>query len=110
MQLGEYLHGLRERKSFSLRDVARQAKLGPGHLSRIERGLDRPSDEKLQTLAKVLGEDPDVLFAIDGRVTERLRRIITRRPKVFATVLEELDKMPDDALLQVVRVVRDGEW
>jgi hypothetical protein len=61
-------------------------------------------------LADALGLDSDVALAAAGMVSERLRRVITRRPKLFAELLEQLDEMPDHAVLRVAREVRDGKW
>lgn len=49
------LRSIREARGLSLRHVAREAKITPGHLSRIERGINQPSVAILQRVAKVLG-------------------------------------------------------
>jgi hypothetical protein len=51
-----------------------------------------------------------VLLALAGKVSKDLLAIIRRRPKVFAQVIRELKKMPDHAVLRLVREVRDGQW
>ena len=61
-------------------------------------------------LAEVLGEDKDVLLAMAGKLSTDLRRIILRRPKLFADLLRQLKEVPDHAILRVVREVKDGEW
>lgn len=117
MTLGAHLRALREAKragdtSFSLRQVAKRVGVEPGYLSRIENDKfeGRPSEQLLVALAKELGEHPDVLLAMAGRVSERLKAIIRKRPKLFAEVIEYLAEQPDHAVLRVVREVRDGDW
>lgn len=112
---GAYVRKIREEKKaksldFSLRKVAETIGVEPSYLSKIERDGENPSEGLVCALAEALGEDPNVLLAMAGKVSKQLQAIIVKRPKLFAELLEELDKMPDDAILRVVREVRDGEW
>jgi transcriptional regulator with XRE-family HTH domain len=113
-QLRQIRLGKRENDpAFSLRKVAAAVGVEPGYLSKVERDVERPSDDLIVKLAAILGEEPDVMLGFAGRISEDVRRIIAARPMVFARIvreLKEIDKMPDDAILRVVRVVRDGEW
>ena len=96
---------------FSLRKVAAAIGVEPSYLSKIERGEQPPPGEKtIIALAKELGEDPDVLLALAGKVSEELQGIIRKRPKLFAQLIRDLKKMPDHAVLRLVREVRDGTW
>ena len=61
-------------------------------------------------MAKELGEDPDLLLAMAGKVSRDLQSIILGRPQLFAELLRQLKDMPDHAILTVVREVRDGNW
>lgn len=83
----------------------------PAYLSKIERGdVAPPSEATTIRLARELGEDPDVLLAMGGKVSGDLQEIIRRRPRLFAELIRQLKEAPDDAILRVVREVRDGEW
>ena len=96
---------------FSLRKVAAAIEVEPSYLSKIERGEQPPPGERtILALAKVLDEDPDVLLALAGKVSEELQAIIRRRPALFAQLIRELKNMPDHAVLRLVREVRDGKW
>jgi transcriptional regulator with XRE-family HTH domain len=115
--LGEYLRKcrtekqLREGNAFSLRQLAGRIGVEPSYLSKIERGLEpRPSEETTRALALALGEDPDILLAMAGKVSGDLQEIIRKRPQLFAQVIRELKKMPNHAVLRLVREVRDGNW
>ncbi len=115
--LGDYLRRrrmekqLREGNAYSLRQVALRINVEPSYLSKIERGLEpRPSEETTKALAKELGEDPDVLLALAGKVSSDLQAIIRKRPQLFSQLIRELKNMPDHAVLRLMREVRDGNW
>ena len=116
MSFGDFLRQRREEKraadaSFSLRKVAASVGIEPSYLSKIERGEQPPpSEETIVALAKELGEDPDVLLALAGKVSKELQAIIRKRPKLFAELIRQLKNMPDHAVLRLVREVRDGNW
>lgn len=114
--LGEYLRRRREAlafgdASFSLRQVAARCGITPAYLSRVERDeVGPPGEETLLRLAKDLGEDPDVVLAMAGKISADLRAVILARPQLFAELLRQMKEMPDRAVLRLVREVRDGEW
>ncbi len=96
---------------FSLRQVAERAGVTPTYLSKLERGeLPPPSEQTAVALAHELGEDPDVVLALAGKVSSDLQAIIRRHPKAFAELIRQMKDMPEHALLRVVREVRDGNW
>jgi len=113
---GEYVRTVRERRQeadarYSLRKVADRIDVEPSYLSKVERGeVAPPSEATIVRLADDLGEDPDVLLAMAGKVSGDLQEIIRRRPKLFAELLRELKRAPEHAILRLVREVRDGEW
>ena len=100
-----------EDRRFSLRQVAQRIGVEPAYLSKIERGdVAPPSEATTKRLARELGEDPDVLLALAGKVSSDLQEIIRKRPKLFAELIRQMREAPDDAILRVVREVRDGDW
>ncbi|MBM4197980.1 MAG: helix-turn-helix transcriptional regulator [Gammaproteobacteria bacterium] len=100
-----------ESREFSLRRVAQRIDVEPAYLSKIERGeVAPPSEEKIRALARELDQDPDVLLAVAGKVSEELREIIRRRPREFGELLRQLRNAPDHAILRIARQVRDGKW
>ena len=97
--------------SFSLRQVALRVGIEPAYLSKVERGqVAPPSEATIRRLAAELSEEPDLLLAMAGKVSRELQEIIIRRPRLFAELLRQLRNAPDDALLRIVREVRDGDW
>jgi transcriptional regulator with XRE-family HTH domain len=96
---------------FSVRKMAARIGVEPSYLSKIERGEQPPpSEEKIVALAEVLGEDPDVMLAMAGKVSSDLQEAIRKRPQLFGELIRQLKKAPDRAVLRLVREVRDGDW
>jgi transcriptional regulator with XRE-family HTH domain len=116
MSFGDFIRQRREERraadpDYSLRKVAASVGIEPSYLSKIERGEQPPpSEETILALAKELGEDPDVLLALAGKVSKDLQAIIRKRPQLFAQLIRQLKNMPDHAVLRLVREVRDGNW
>ena len=116
MSFGSYLRKQREAlqesdPGYSVRGIAAEIGVQPSYLSKVEREeVAPPSEATIVRLAEVLGEDPDVLLAMAGKVSTELQAIIRKRPKLFAQLLRELKKAPNHAVLRLVREVRDGEW
>lgn len=61
-------------------------------------------------LAAILGEAPNVLLALAGKLSTGLQQIIIQRPKLFGWLLRQPREAPDHAILRLVREVRDGDW
>ena len=98
-------------RRFSVRQVAGRIGIEPAYLSKVERGdVPPPSEATTVKLARELGEDPDVLLALAGKVSADLQGIIRKRPRLFADLIRQLKEAPDDAVLRVVREVREGNW
>ena len=101
----------KEDKSFSVRQVAARVGVEPAYLSKVERAeVAPPSEATVRRLAAELGEDPDMLLAMAGKVSSDLQAIIRERPRLFAELIRQLKNAPEDAILKVVREVRDGDW
>jgi HTH-type transcriptional regulator, competence development regulator len=115
-EFGDAVRRLREARAisepgFSLRQVAARCAISPAYLSRVERGeVAPPGEDTLIKLATELGEDPDVLLAMAGKISADLRAVILARPKLFAELIRSIKNAPDNAVLRVVREVRDGNW
>lgn len=114
--LGKYIREKRETllttdRCYSLRQVAKRIGIEPSYLSKIERGEQTSlSEAKIILLADDLNEDPDVLLALSGKVSNDIQEIIRKRPALFAQLIRELKDMPDHGVLRIVREIRDGDW
>ena len=113
---GTYIRNKREKlretnSGYSQRQVALRIEVEPSYLSQVERGNQAPpSEAKIIALAKDLNEDPDVLLALAGKVSTDLQDVIRKRPELFGQLIRELKNMPNNAVLRLVREVRDGKW
>ena len=107
----EFRENLQENdSSFSLRQVASRLSVQPSYLSKIERGIENPSEEMILKIAKEYNQDEDVLLAMAGKVSSRLQKIIMKNPKAFSVLIQSLEDSPEKAILKIVREVRDGNW
>ena len=113
---GDSIRKMRERRAetdpaFSLRQVAARCGVTAAYLSRVERAeVAPPGEDTLLRLAHELGEDPDVMLAMAGKVSADLRLAILARPQLFAELIRTIKTAPDRAVLRIVRQVRDGNW
>lgn len=116
MSFGARIKALREAyratdRSYSVRQLAERIGVDATYLSRLEReDVPPPGEEIIVKLARELGEDPDVLLGMAGKVSAEVRAVITRRPRQFAALIRQLKDAPDHIIEQTVRQVRDGKW
>jgi transcriptional regulator with XRE-family HTH domain len=70
---GEWLRTTREAKHLSQRALAAEMGVTPGYIWQVERGTAPiPTDDRLERLAEVLGEDREQVFKNAGRLPEDL--------------------------------------
>lgn len=97
----------KDSRDFSLRAVARAMEIEPSFLSKVERGVaPPPSEQKIKIRAGVLGEDPDVLLAMAGKVSSDLQDAIRERPALYAELIRTMKKVPDETLRGMVKESR----
>lgn len=113
--LGAFLRKCREDmkisdSAFSLRQVALRLGIEPSYLSKVERGIETPSEEMIKKLASTYGQNEDILLAMAGKVSSRLQKIIMKNPMVFSQLIVSLENSPENAILRIIREVRDGNW
>lgn len=114
---GTYVRNAREKLqtveggAYSLRQVAARLGVAPAYLSQIERDEgSTPTEPRILLLASELKLDPNLLLAMAGRVSSELQAIILKRPQLFAEMLSTCKNLPDNAILTLVREVREGVW
>ena len=101
---GDYIRAKRESlfakaPRYSLRKVAERIRVHHSYLSKLERGEPVSlSEHKAVALARELGEDPDVLLAMLGKVSSDVQRIILQRPGLFSRFIREVKGLSDNAL------------
>ena len=100
-----------ENRAFSVRQLAHRVGIEPSYLSKIERGEQPPpGEETIHRIAKELGEDPDALLALAGKVSSDLTKIIRERPTLVGELLRSIRRIPAKRVAEMSRQVRDGNW
>ena len=80
-------------------------------MSKTERGEQTYlSEAKIIALANDLNEDPDLLLALNGKISSDVQEIIRKRPHLFSQLIRELKNLSNHAVLHIVREVRDEIW
>lgn len=125
--LGRYIKERREALSaqhagYSIRSVAKRIGIHHSYLSKLERGENAPlTEERIHALARLLGEDPETLLALSGKLSERTTSLIKTNLSTFHQFLLDLEKQapasmnaPDQRLAQrkneleeLTRLLRD---
>jgi len=96
--LGSYIKERREALSakhtgYSIRSVAKRIGIHHSYLSKLERGENAPlTEERIQALARLLGEDPETLLALAGKLSDRTTSLIRGNPEAFRNFLADLEK------------------
>ena len=111
---GATVRRLREDKKIGLRKFAQMVGMSPTYLSKVERDeFKPPTEEKVRAIAAALGQDPDELLALAGRVSSDLADIIQRHPREMATFLRAANGLSAEEMQQLVeearRLNKDGE-
>src|SRR5699024_10275162 len=105
--LGRRLRAVRERRHFTLEQVAERTVFSKGFISRVERDLTSPSVQSLVTLCQVLGINPgQLLDAPEVSVVE-----FASAPRVDlggAGIVERLITPPTQRDIQIIHMTVDG--
>ncbi|MBX3408231.1 MAG: helix-turn-helix transcriptional regulator, partial [Phycisphaeraceae bacterium] len=97
----------RTAKGYSLRRFAELVGISPTYLSHVEQDKvdSPPTADRVRKMAELLGENPDELIAMAGRVPEDLPKIIQSQPEAMPALLravkgltpEQLKRLQDQA-------------
>lgn len=102
---------LRERriaKGYSLRKFAELVDVSPTYLSLVEQNkVDKPpTAERVKRMAELLGENPDEMIALAGRVPGDLSGIIQSQPTQMPELLREASGLTPAQLKQLTEEAR----
>ena len=101
---GAYVRAAREAKEIGLREMARMIGVSPTYLSKVERDeFSPPAEDRVKSIAQILGKDADELLALAGRVSSDLSNIIRQRPDMMATLLRTTKDFTADQLRELLR-------
>ena len=81
--------------AFTLRRLAGRLGIQPSYLSRLERGA-APSlaEDNIQALARELGDDPDILLALAGKLPADVRQALLAAPGDLLPLVRGLTRNP----------------
>lgn len=108
-KFGEYMREKRlARGIYSVRGLAAKIGVQPSYISKIERGeVPPPSEERIIQIAQALGENPDLMLALAGRVASDLQDIIRRHPIQFAKLIRNMRDLDEPQIGIMVRETSD---
>jgi CheY-like chemotaxis protein/transcriptional regulator with XRE-family HTH domain len=103
-ELGTFIRQKREEllktdRGFSQLQVSKRIGIEQSYLSKVERGVaTQLSEKKIVALAEILGEDPDYLLALGGKVSGDVLAIIKQRPRLFSRLVRDMKHMSEDVI------------
>jgi HTH-type transcriptional regulator, competence development regulator len=110
-RFGRTIRRLREERGIGLRELAAAVGISATYLSQVELGdLPPPSSEKVEAVAKALGQDPDQLVALAGRIPSDLAQVIKERPREMALLIRSVRGLrvgAIDKLAAIAATLRD---
>jgi transcriptional regulator with XRE-family HTH domain len=103
-KFGATIRDLRLARQISLRKFADQVGISPTYLSKIERDeFPPPGEETVKNFADALGQDPDELLALAGKVSSDLPAIIQQRPRELASFLRTAEGLSPDEMARLTK-------
>lgn len=93
MQIGKVIRALRNERGMSLESLAFDVGTDASNLSRVERGLQQPTDEGLRAIAKALGTSLGALYAMaEGKTLSGDKNAALVRPEDMAREAMQMRK------------------
>lgn len=111
IHFGATLRLLRVNAGLSLRELAGQLGVSSAYLSRVENGHDAPpTPDRLVQLARALGQPPDLLLDLAGRVSTVVGTYLQRQPAAGALFLEVARRQLGAAEIAELRAWLDARF
>jgi transcriptional regulator with XRE-family HTH domain len=87
-RFGEFVRDKRLAKGLGLREMAKMVGVSATYMSKIERDeFQPPAEDKVRTIAEIIGSDADELLALSGRISSDLSEIIKQHPREISELL-----------------------
>ena len=82
---GEIIRELRVNKGLTIKEVAEKVGLHYVFFSRLERDLEKPSEETIKKIAEILNynDDVNVLITAFGRIPKNIEKVILDDPELI---------------------------
>ena len=105
---GDVLRERRLAKGYSLRKFAELVDISPTYLSLVEKNKVEkpPTAERVKRMAELLGENPDEMIALAGRVPGDLSQIIQSQPTQMPELLREASGLTSEQLKKLTDQAR----
>ncbi len=105
---GDVLRERRLAKGYSLRKFAELVDISPTYLSLVEKNKVEkpPTAERVKRMAELLGENPDEMIALAGRVPGDLSEIIQSQPTQMPELLREASGLTSEQLKKLTDQAR----
>ncbi len=105
---GDVLRERRLAKGYSLRKFAELVDVSPTYLSLVEKNKVEkpPTAERVKRMAELLGENPDEMIALAGRVPGDLSEIIQSQPTQMPELLREASGLTSEQLKKLTDQAR----
>lgn len=87
-KLGSYLRKLRLNKGLLLEQVAKEIGFSTIHVSEVERGIKKPSDEFLKNIAKFYNVSEEELFLLAGKFPPSIAEEILESDELRSLIIE----------------------
>jgi transcriptional regulator with XRE-family HTH domain len=103
-KFGAFIRREREGKEIGLREMAKMIGVSPTYLSKVERDeFPPPAEDKVRSIAGIIGCDADDLLARAGRVSTDITDIIKRHPVELAALLRTTKGLTADDIARLAR-------
>ncbi|MBM3586691.1 MAG: helix-turn-helix transcriptional regulator [Alphaproteobacteria bacterium] len=103
-KFGAFIRRERESKEIGLREMAKIIGVSPTYLSKVERDeFPPPAEDKVRSIAGIIGCDADDLLARAGRVSTDITDIIKRQPVELASLLRTANGLTTDDIARLTR-------
>jgi transcriptional regulator with XRE-family HTH domain len=103
-KFGAFIRREREAKEIGLREMAKKIGVSPTYLSKVERDeFPPPAEERVRTIAAIMGLDVDELLALAGRVASDLTDIIREHPREMADFLRSARGLTAEDMARLAR-------
>jgi transcriptional regulator with XRE-family HTH domain len=102
--LGETLHAARSHKELSLRDLSSKTNYSPTYISMVERNIENPSNNYLESMSAVLDIDARWLYESAKRIPDEVETAMVNR-RILVDIVYKLMEKDDDELNGLYRRV-----
>ncbi len=100
----------REGRGIGLREMAKMIGVSATYLSKIERDeFPPPAEDRVRTIAGILGHDPDELLALAGKVSSDLENIIKEQPREVAVLLRTTKGMTAAEIMRLAQQAKKAK-